>query len=439
MKKPTAIFKIEYKKIIDLVLFIVFVLVSLYNTLTQALVNFFPAYRITKPLLIAIIFLYVCVWLFATQKNSDSIILAKHSLLLISIFLVVIIPAILFIILRLNSAPYKFVHDGVVQNESATKFFLEGKNPYVENYLNTPLKDFPYPPGIHAAFDYYSYLPFTFIFPLTIQIWLEPILGWFDHRIVYLLCFILVIGLIFRLIKNNDDRSIAVSIIGLNPFFVYFIIQGRNDILVLLWIILSILCLQKNRLTLSTFFLAIGCATKPFAWFLVPFFLLYLFGNGSWKEMKLFIFKSIIVFACVLGILVLPWIIADSKAFLGDVIGFQSGMNAENCAISGMGFSMLLLKLRLLSNSLADFPFFIVQLSLSLLAIPVLLYQQIRSNTLKRMLLNYSILTGIVFFFARAFLGNYLGYLMIIFCISFMVRDESKPILVADEADDGRN
>ena len=430
MKRSTKVFGFEFKKILDLVLFVVFMWIALINTLTQALMDFFPQYRHTKPVLMGIILLYIIVWVYATRGKNKSVMVFKQGLLILSIVIVVIIPAILFILLRLNSAPHKFVHDGVVQNESATKFFLEGKNPYVENYLNTPLKDFPYEPGIQAAFDYYSYLPVTFLFPLTIQIWLEPILGWFDHRIVYLLCFIFVIGAIFRLIRDDDYRSIALSIFGLNPFFVYFLIQGRNDILVLAWIILCILCLQKNRFALSAFFLAIGCATKPFAWFLVPFFFVYLFQSGPWKEKKQIIYQAIAIFGLVLGVLVLPWIIDDSRAFFGDVIGFQSGMSAENCAISGMGFSMLLLKLGVFSSPLDNFPFFVLQLSLSVLALPFLIYSKIKKNSLRRMLINYSILTGIVFFFARAFLGNYLGYLMIIFCLSFTVDDVNKPALV---------
>jgi len=59
-----------------------------------------------------------------------------------------------------------------------------------------------------------------------------------------------------------------------------------------------------------------------------------------------------------------------------------------------------------------------------------LIYSQIKKNSLRRMLINYSILTGIVFFFARAFLGNYLGYLMIIFCLSFTVDEANKLALV---------
>jgi glucan phosphoethanolaminetransferase (alkaline phosphatase superfamily) len=99
--------------------------IALINTLTQALMDFFPQYRHTKPVLMGIILLYVIVWVYATRGKKQISDGFQASLLILSIVIVVIIPAVLFILLRLNSAPHKFVHDGVfktkVQQNSSSK------------------------------------------------------------------------------------------------------------------------------------------------------------------------------------------------------------------------------------------------------------------------------------------------------------------------------
>jgi len=48
------------------------------------------------------------------------------------------------ILVRHQAAPTYEVHDIIVQQEAAIRYFLQGKNPYVETYFNTPLEQWHY-------------------------------------------------------------------------------------------------------------------------------------------------------------------------------------------------------------------------------------------------------------------------------------------------------
>src|SRR5579859_7208415 len=48
------------------------------------------------------------------------------------------------IIVRHQTAPIYHVHDIILQQEAAVKFFLHGKNPYAVTYFGTPLEKWHY-------------------------------------------------------------------------------------------------------------------------------------------------------------------------------------------------------------------------------------------------------------------------------------------------------
>ena len=51
-------------------------------------------------------------------------------------------PSAKLVLLRQGSGPASYSHDGgVIQTEAAIDFLLQGRNPYVEDYLNTPMAE----------------------------------------------------------------------------------------------------------------------------------------------------------------------------------------------------------------------------------------------------------------------------------------------------------
>jgi hypothetical protein len=62
-----------------------------------------------------------------------------------------------------------------------------------------------------------------------------------------------------------------VMVLGLNPLFVGPLVEGRNDVMVLSWLIFTWALLQRGRITASAITLALACGTKHPAVVFVPF------------------------------------------------------------------------------------------------------------------------------------------------------------------------
>jgi hypothetical protein len=156
-------------------------------------------------------------------------------------------------------------------------------------------------------------------------------------------------------IRDDDYRSIALSIFGLNPFL--FISNSRQKrYFGFAWIILAFSACKKTASLSRHFFWLLGAQQNHLPGFLFRFSLCIFSKADPGKKRKQIIYQAIAIFGLVFGVLVLPWIIDDSRAFLGDVIGFQSGMSARIALFPGW-FSMLLLKLGVFSSPWPIFPF----------------------------------------------------------------------------------
>ena len=96
----------------------------------------------------------------------------KYLAVLVTIVIVVVLPTLVAITQRHQTAPYRFAHDGLMQTESATQFVLAGRNPYAESYRDTPLGQWEFNIGgvrVNPALEHYAYMPLTFLLPLPVQ------------------------------------------------------------------------------------------------------------------------------------------------------------------------------------------------------------------------------------------------------------------------------
>ena len=73
----------------------------------------------------------------------------------------------------------------VIQTEAAIQYLLAGQNPYVQDYVNTPMAEWGFS-AYRTALYHYPYLPWTFIFSAPFYV-LGTAAGFYDQRLVYLL------------------------------------------------------------------------------------------------------------------------------------------------------------------------------------------------------------------------------------------------------------
>ena len=206
------------------------------------------------------------------------------------IALLVIGKTILLINLRQIRGPSSYAHDGgVIQTEVTINYFLQGLNPYVEDYVDTPMAEWGFA-EYRTALYHYPYLPWTFVAATPFFLLSQGLIGWFDVRIVYLLTFVITLALVQALVRRPQEKLIALAVVGLNPIAALSLIFGENDPFVMAWILLGLWLLQTSlvrqenyRFWLGSAAFGLACATKPTAWFLVPFWLLYLLRD-QWGD-----------------------------------------------------------------------------------------------------------------------------------------------------------
>lgn len=368
----------------------------------------------------------------------------KAALLAFIVVTAVIAPTVKLILLRAASGPASYTHDGgVIQTEATIRFLLEGKNPYVEDYVETPMAEWGFS-QYRTALYHYPYLPLTFVFSAPFYL-LGQAIGFYDQRIIYLLLYGLAILLAARLATGATTKLALAATLALNPIMALDVIFGQNDVFVLAWIVFALVAWQVSRqraragqngekwLMISSLSFGLACAAKPTAWFFAPFYGLLLvqgdarLAQGGWRgvwQVTPEILKRALPAIGVFTLLLLPYVLWDAAALYDDVWRWSSGQGPAGYQIWGWGASNFVLGLGLVTDRFAQWPFWIVQI---VVAGPMLIWfvaRQTRSNTLATACWHYALFL-LVFFYASRFLNeNYLGYILAFLAIGSLAGDE---------------
>ncbi len=405
-----------------------------------------PVTLVLTSLSFGLFFVYLAADAFRDWLSDTAVYRLKMGLLGAIVVVLVLGQTVLFTGLRHVSGPATYAHDGgVIQTEVTIEYLLAGVNPYVADYLDTPMADWG--TEYRTALHHFPYLPWTFLFSAPFYLSSRFILGWFDQRWVYLLLFAATLVLAHSLARNRGNKLSIVMVMGLNPILASDMIFGQNDSFVLFWIVLGIwlLCRAENQrgraerpsvmilLSLAAFGLA--CASKPTAWFLVPFLALFVLGGnpGIWNEgfrwprkgilwvsaLARHMWPLVLVFIVVVG----PWFLWNPGAMMDDVWRWSAGTADTPYQIRGWGFSNFVLALGLVPDRLAYWPFWIVEVLVAGPLFVLLLWRQARHNSLSSMLSGYVVLL-FGFLYASRFLNeNYLGYLLSLLALAVFVAE----------------
>jgi hypothetical protein len=348
-----------------------------------------------------------------------------HLGLILAVF--VVVPTIASILLRETGKPYTYVHDGALMIEEAARKLLNGHNPYATDYLDTPL--YYWPMVNNPALYHLTYFPFLFLVTVPF-VWAFDHLGIFwDQRYLYLPAFVATLAILPLLVKRADHRLALVALVGLNPQLFPFVIEGRNDFFVLLFLFAGIALLQRERRSWASLAIAAAAAAKLHALFLLPFLAVYLIATRKPKTVgqALRALRPTIPALVFLGLTFVPFLVNDWNSFYDDVVRYNAGGAAWTYPISGMGFSALLLWLGVIGYRQADFPFAAIEIAV---ATPIALYTLVqlwRSPTIAKLLTGYGLTLLAFLFFGRYFQGNYLGYILAVATPVPLLLREARP------------
>ena len=266
--------------------------------------------------------------------------------------------------------------------------YSAGVNPYVADYLDTPMATWG--TEYRTALYHFPYLPWTFLFSAPFYLLSQLLVGWFDQRFVYLLLFIATLILAYGLAGRRIDKLAMVMVIELNPILASDVVFGQNDLFVLFWVVLGVYLFRQaefatksGRHSQAVRWLAFGavglaCAAKPTAWFLLPFLMLYTLRdslNVKGREGRLSInvaeaignlvrqmWPLVFVFVAVVG----PWFVWNPAAMVDDVWSWASGTADIPYQIRGWGLSNFILAFGLVPDRLAYWPFWILEILIAL-------------------------------------------------------------------------
>jgi hypothetical protein len=349
---------------------------------------------------------------------------AAHVAAIVAVF--VVIPTLASIVLRETGKPYTYIHDGALMIEWAARKLLLGQNPYVGDYLDTPL--YYWPMVNNPALYHLTYFPFLFLIT-TPFVWLFDKVGLFwDQRYLYLPAYVATLAVVPLLAKRVENRLALVALLALNPQLFPFVIEGRNDFFVLLFLFAGIALLQRERRTLGPLAIAVAAAAKLHAVLIMPFVAVWLLATRrphtlreAWDVLRRPLWPATLF----LAITFLPFLINDFAAFYDDVVRYNAGGAAWTYPISGMGFSALLLWLGVIEFRQADFPFAAIEIAV---ATPIALWWMWRlwkRPALDTLLVGYALTLLAFLFFGRYFQGNYLGYILAVATPVLVMRAEA--------------
>jgi hypothetical protein len=357
-------------------------------------------------------------------------------------------PTAKLMLLREQSGPASYTHDGgVIQTEATIQYLLAGLNPYVEDYVETPMAEWGFS-EYRTALYHYPYLPWTFVFSAPFYL-LGQALGFYDQRMVYLLLLAIALALAPTLTTGQRSRRALVAILAFNPIMALDVVFGQNDVFVLAWLIFALAAWQRwdtARVSapararrfywMAWVCFGLACASKPTAWFFAPYFGLLMMRGRLTPAMRLAEWPRVILRTVLaawpalltLGILVGPYLIWDWYALYEDVWRWSSGQGETGYQIWGWGASNFVLGLGLVEDRFGQWPFQLVQLLLSVPLLAWFLHRQQKANTLSNACWHYG-LWLFVFFYAGRFLNeNYLGYILAFLAIGILARGQDEKV-----------
>lgn len=330
------------------------------------------------------------------------------------------------IIVRHQTAPIYNVHDIILQQEAAIRFFLDGKNPYAVNYFGTPLEGWHYSETeLNPALFHFVMMPWYLLFSLPFYFLSISLFGFFDGRMPLLFLFGTLLVLAWRLMKSkHQSRHLFLILLAFNPATLGYFLEGRADIFMFAFLFGALCLLKKKRYALAGIPMALAFATKQSSWPIFPFYFAFLWLKNK-KDLRQTV-KNILPFALVFGLIVLPFFFWDPKAFLDSTLFYLTGSTTHSYPISGYGWGMVLQQFGFIKDIHPYYPFWIWQVVVCLPLAIVLLRWLAKSAAVWRLVACYGVFTFVFWYFSRYFNNSHLGYLSMIFLTTWAFKENEE-------------
>lgn len=252
--------------------------------------------------------------------------------------------------LRDSTAPWFFTNDSTYQAELGGELLLDLDNPYGHDYRASGLERFYTRDGTvservrerEVALQHFAYFPGSVLSAAVWRVLPEPL---DDYRLLVLLTTLALLpaALLFR--APLGWRLALGAVLVCNPIAVRSAWFGQNDAPSLLLLVLAFALVTRRRYAWAAAALAGAILLKQFAIVALPFLALAI-PREEWK-------RAGAVFAGVIAVCALPFVIADPVAFWEDTVEYGAG----TYKIVGYGLSAILIRLGVLEDRDGSYPF----------------------------------------------------------------------------------
>ncbi len=260
--------------------------------------------------------------------------------------------------LRDSTQPWFFTNDSTYQIELGGDLLLDGRNPYGHDYSRSGMERFYTFDGTasdavrkrEVSLRHYAYFPGTAVVGALWRLLPSPL---DDYRLFVALATLggLAAALAFR--APLGWRLAVGALIAANPIAVRSTWFGQNDAPSITLTILAFALATRGRARWSAAALAGAVLLKQFAVVAIPFLAIMLVEQIPPQARRDELKRAAGVFAAVLAVVGLPFLIADPVAFYDDTVKFGAG----TYKIVGYGLSGILVRGGVIAGRDGSYPF----------------------------------------------------------------------------------
>jgi hypothetical protein len=315
------------------------------------------------------------------------------------ILLLLFLPQVLLIVAQPPNAP---IIDGALLNDVAADRLLSGHDPYIGDFLNTPMRAF-YLSDVPVNFGLsrFVYMPGMALLDLPLRL-LHSNRANFSW--LFLPALLALAAAAWSIGRSTAEKQAAVAVVTLNPLFQLDYFYLLNDLFFLAPALAGIGMLRRERPLAAGALLGLSLGMKQQAILFLPLLALYALRHLGRRDLL----RLAAAGTLVVGVIVLPFLAWDPKAFLAGTAGFFYGAGVDSYPIRGLGLQGILLRIGVIGNRWDSFPSAQIQVPLLVIALVLAVRDLRRSWSWGRYWAWLGLEALIVFAFGRVLSPNYL-------------------------------
>jgi hypothetical protein len=208
------------------------------------------------------------------------------------------------------------VQSEILVIEESSKALLSGSNPYASSFATGPLGSWPTGTSEHVP-----YLPGMFLFGVPRALAGEG--AWTDARIAFAVVTAAAAAAAIRLARAPLGRALTAAIVLVAlPTGARYMAGGGDDVTVLSLMLLSLVLLQRREALGAGLVAGVAAIIKQTAWPLLPFLVVAARDREGRPATR----RALAGIAAVVLPTVVPFALADPRAFIEDVVLFPLGL-----------------------------------------------------------------------------------------------------------------